>query len=115
MATTTKPARGDIWLIRFDPKEGAEIGKTRPAVVINDDAIGRLPLSIVVPVTDWRSKYERWPWFVKLTQTPENGLNKDSGADAFQVKSLAHTRFVRKLGSVTPHKPKTLPLRLLYA
>ena len=36
--------RGDIWLINLDPTVGAEIKKTRPAIVVSDDAIGILPL-----------------------------------------------------------------------
>ena len=40
------PARGEVWRIRFDPAEGDEIKKTRTAVVINDNAIGRLKLKI---------------------------------------------------------------------
>jgi hypothetical protein len=31
----------------------------------------------------------------------DNGLSKDSGADAFQTKSVALSRFVRQLGVVT--------------
>ncbi len=34
--------RGDVWLINLDPTVGAEIKKTRPAVIVNDDADGRL-------------------------------------------------------------------------
>jgi mRNA interferase MazF len=30
-----------------------------------------------------------------------NGLSKDSGADAFQTKSVSETRFVRRLGVLT--------------
>ena len=37
--------RGEIWLINLDPTIGAEIKKTRPAVIVSDDAIGILPLS----------------------------------------------------------------------
>lgn len=47
-----KPARGEVWLVSFDPSLGAEIRKVRPAVVINIDEMGRLPLRIVVPITD---------------------------------------------------------------
>jgi len=54
MATAPRPKRGEIWLVRFDPSIGAEIRKLRPAVVLSLDKIGRLPLRIVVPVTDWR-------------------------------------------------------------
>ena len=34
--------RGEIWLINLDPTIGAEIKKTRPAVIVNDDAVGIL-------------------------------------------------------------------------
>ncbi len=33
----TQPYQGEIWLINFDPKHGSEIGKERPAVVVNTD------------------------------------------------------------------------------
>ena len=46
--------QGEIWLINLDPTIGAEIKKTRPAVIVSDDAIGKLPLKIIVPITDYR-------------------------------------------------------------
>ena len=48
--------RGEIWLINLDPTIGAEIRKTRPAIIINDDALGKLPLKIIIPLTDWKEK-----------------------------------------------------------
>jgi hypothetical protein len=36
--------RSEVWLINLDPTVGAEIMKTRPAVIVSDDAIGVLPL-----------------------------------------------------------------------
>ena len=101
MATVPAPRRGEIWLIDFDPAMGAEIRKVRPAVVISMDTIGRLPLRMVVPITDWNPQYAHYPWFVELPASPINGLAKDSGADAFQTKSVSQTRFVRLLGQVT--------------
>ncbi len=44
--------RGEVWLINLDPTVGAEITKTRPAVIVDDDAIGVLPLKVIVPVTE---------------------------------------------------------------
>ncbi len=101
MATVQSPKRGEVWMVRFDPSAGAEIRKIRPAVVANLDAIGRLPLRIVVPVTDGKAEYASLSWFAHLPATAENGLSKDSGADAFQVKSVSETRFVRRLGEVS--------------
>ena len=37
------PVKGDIWLVDFDPTTGSEIGKKRPAVVISENLIGKLP------------------------------------------------------------------------
>ena len=102
MATVRAPKRGDIWLIDFDPSLGAEIQKIRPAVVISLDTVGRLPLRLVVPVTDWKPQYANYPWFVELPASAANGLAKDSGADAFQTKSVSLSRFVDRLGEVTP-------------
>ncbi|MDR3123610.1 MAG: type II toxin-antitoxin system PemK/MazF family toxin [Treponema sp.] len=42
--------QSEIWLINLDPTIGAEMRKTRPAVIVNDDALGRLPLKIIVPM-----------------------------------------------------------------
>ena len=48
--------QGEIWLINLDPTIGTEIKKTRPAIIVNDNALGRLPLKIIVPITDWKDK-----------------------------------------------------------
>jgi mRNA interferase MazF len=95
------PRRCEVWLVDFDPALGAEIRKIRPAVVISMDSIGRLPLRIVVPVTDWKPLYASFPWFVELPAMTSNGLAKDSGADCFQTKSVSEARLVRQLGVVT--------------
>jgi mRNA interferase MazF len=102
MTTSPMFVRGEVWRIRFDPAEGDEIKKIRTGVVISENAIGRLRLKIVVPITEWKSRYALYPWFVHLAPTPSNGLTKDSGADAFQVKSVSETRFLGRLGDLTP-------------
>lgn len=94
MAKVPAPKRGEIWLVDFDPAVGAELRKLRPAVVVSLDTIGRLPLRLVVPITDWKPQYANYPWFVQLSPTAANGLAKDSGADAFQTKSVSEQRFV---------------------
>jgi mRNA interferase MazF len=101
MSIAPTPRRGDVWLINFDPTVGAEIRKVRPAVVVSVAGVGRLPLQIVVPLTDWKSQYANASWFVPIPASAANGLSKDSGADAFQVKSLSENRFVKRLGDAT--------------
>ena len=93
--------QGEIWLINLDPTIRAEIKKTRPAIIVNDDALGKLPLKIIVPVTDWKDRYEIAPWMVMISPNQTNGLTKDSAADCFQVRSVSQERFVRKIGKVS--------------
>ncbi|HLK60084.1 MAG TPA: type II toxin-antitoxin system PemK/MazF family toxin [Chthonomonadaceae bacterium] len=103
-----QPLRGEIWNVQFNPSVGAEIQKVRPAVVMNVSHVGRLPLYIVVPVTDWKPIFAHASWFVPLTPTPENGLSKASGADAFQVKSVSETRFLQKLGELSEEEVEAI-------
>ncbi len=95
------PERGEIWEVRFDPSEGDEIKKSRPAVVMNVKNAGRIALHIITPITGWQPQFVRYFWMIKLDPTPTNGLTKASAADAFQVKSLSVGRFQRKLGVAT--------------
>ena len=90
--------RGEIWLINLDPTIGAEIRKTRPAVIVSSDAVGILPLKLIVPLTGWKEHYEVAPWMIKVEADTQNGLEKTSAADTFQVRCLAQARFVRKIG-----------------
>ena len=53
--------RGEIWLINLDPTLGAEIRKTRPAVIVSVDAVGVLPLRVVVSITSWKEHYVQAP------------------------------------------------------
>lgn len=92
--------RGDVWLINLDPTVRAEMRKVRPAVIVSSDAVGILPLKVIVPLTEWKDRYSQAPWMVRVDPTPENGLDKPSAADAFQVRSVSRTRFVRCLGSL---------------
>ena len=101
MSTAPIPKRGEIWLVDFDPAVGAEIRKVRPAVVVSMDSVGRLPLRVVVPLTDWKPQYGSYSWFTFVARAA-TGLNKDSGADGFQVKSISQDRFVQRLGAVSP-------------
>jgi mRNA interferase MazF len=101
MSKVPTPKRGEVWLVEFDPAVGAEIRKLRPALVVSLDAVGRLPLRVVVPLTDWKPQYATYSWFTLIPADASNGLSKDSGADAFQVKSISQNRFQHRLGLVT--------------
>jgi mRNA interferase MazF len=96
--------QADIWEIDLSPTIGAEIQKVRPAVIINDDAIGVLPLRVIVPITGWKDQFQDAPWMVKLEREPNNNLKKISVADCFQIRSVSTLRFVRRVGTVSIEK-----------
>jgi len=94
------PVRGEIWRVDFEPVEGAEIGKERPAVVIGDERLGRLPVRIVVSVTGWNENYRKYLWMTELLPHPDNGLSKASAADALQIRTMALSRFTEHIGNL---------------
>jgi mRNA interferase MazF len=103
--------RGEVWFINLDPTVGAEIKKTRPVVIVSDDAIGILPLKVIVPVTEWKDRYAVAPWLVRLGPDAENGLDKPSAADAFQVRSVAQKGLSGDWGDFPTQRCKKSPRR----
>lgn len=93
--------QGEVWEVEFMPQRGAEIGKVRPAIVVSSILAGKLPLRIVVPITDWKPEYGQYFWFTQILPNTANGLVKSSGADAFQVKSVSTERLRKRIGAVS--------------
>jgi len=104
--------RSEIWLISLDPTIGAEIKKTRPAIIVNDNELGLLPLRVIVPLTDWKKRYSVANWMVKIESDTNTNLIKVSAADCFQVRSVSKDRFVRKIGFVDGVTMKQIEIAL---
>jgi mRNA interferase MazF len=101
LTTSNLPKRGEVWLINFDPTVGAEIRKVRRAVVISSDAVGRLPIKLVAPITSWKPYFASNIWHVRIEPDIANGLAKTSAADALQLRGVDTQRFIRKLGQLS--------------
>jgi mRNA interferase MazF len=84
----------------LEPTKGSEIRKRRPCVVVSTDALAALPLRVVVPLSGWRPHHERHRTRVPIPVDATNGLSKDSGADAVQVRRVALERFRSRLGTM---------------
>lgn len=95
----THPKRGEIYLVDFDPTRGAEIKKTRPALVIQNDIGNRFsPITIVAAITSQIvGKVYPTEVFVKA---PEGGLTADSLVLLNQIRSIDKGRLVKRLGAI---------------
>ena len=90
--------RGEVWEVNLNPTMGAEIKKIRPCVIVSRDALARLPLKIIVPLTEWDPRFQTAAWHIPVEATPQNGLSKKSSADTYQVRSISENRLIRRLG-----------------
>ena len=93
--------QGTIWQVNLDPTIGSEIKKSRPCLVLNSDKVGKLKLKVIALITDFKEHYALVPWMVSIEPTKENGLNKKSTIDLFQVRSVSQQRLSSKIGKVT--------------
>lgn len=92
-------SRGDVFDINLDPTKGAEIGKTRPAVVIQNNLGNKFsPITIIASITGAENIEKPYPVMV-FVKAGEGGLIKDSYIDCGQIRSIdKEARLVRKLG-----------------
>lgn len=89
------PRRGEVWWVSFDPAIGGEIQKTRPAIVISNDAANSaLNRLIVVPVTSNVSRLYPGEAMVTL-----NGEQRKAMAD--QLTTASKQRLSTKLGTLS--------------
>jgi mRNA interferase MazF len=93
--------RGDIVCVRLDPGEGREIRKTRPAVVLSNNAACQFDSVVqVVPITVLPDRPLR-PYEARI-ETEPSGLSKPSRAVANQIRTVAKHRIVKRLGRLSP-------------
>ncbi len=111
-AKIVQPRRGEVYLVNLDPTVGAEIKKTRPAVVVQNDAANRRsPITIVAAIT---SQFEEplYPTEV-LMRAPAGGLTVDSVVLLNQIRSVDSRRLVRRFGVLTAETMKAIDQALL--
>lgn len=88
------PRRGEVWWVAFDPSVGGEIQKTRPALIVSNNAANAaLNRVIVIPLTSQTSKIYPGEALVTL-----NGEQRKAMGD--QVMTASKHRLRTKLGSL---------------
>jgi len=95
------PRRGEIWLVSFDPTLGAEIKKTRPALILQNDIANQAsPITIVAAVTS-RFDSKLYPTEV-MVRKQVSVLLVDSVVLLNQIRSVDRARLIRRLGRLRP-------------
>ena len=96
--------RGEIRLVELDPARGAEASKRRPAVIVSNDGANltaeRLSRGVVTVVPVTSNTAQVFPFQV-LLDAASTGLERDSKAQAEQVRSVAVERVGPLVGTLT--------------
>ena len=99
LVSSIVPKRGEIYLVNFDPTIGAEIKKTRPALILQNDIANRYSsVTIVAAITSFSDKDGKvYPTEVFIGNS-EGGLDNDSLVLLNQIRTMDKRRLVKKLG-----------------
>jgi mRNA interferase MazF len=95
------PRRGEIYLVTFDPTVGAEIRKTRPAVVLQNDVGNRTASTTIVAALSSQVDEPLYPFEV-LVQPRDGGIVKPSVVLLNQIRTVDRQRLIRCLGTLRP-------------
>ena len=92
------PRRGEVYLVSFDPTMGAEIQKTRPALILQNDIGNQFsPLTIVAAITS--NVLRSGPTSVRA-EAREGGLTLDSVILLNQIRTIDKRRLGKRLGTL---------------
>jgi mRNA interferase MazF len=88
--------RGEVWWVDFEPALGSEVRKTRPAVIVSNDASnGAMSRVQVIPVTSNTSKL-----YVFESRIEVKGAQGKAMAD--QIMTADKQRLKKRIGKVSP-------------
>ena len=88
--------RGEVWWVDFEPALGSEVKKTRPAVIVSNDASnGAMSRVQVIPVTSNTSKL-----YVFESRIDVKGAQGKAMAD--QIMTADKQRLKKRIGKVSP-------------
>lgn len=87
--------RGEVCRVEFDPAAGSEIRKTRPAVIVGNDAVNRnLARVVVVPLTSNADRQYPGEALVTLNGKPAKTM-------ADQIMASDKRRLKNQLGALS--------------
>jgi len=90
--------RAEIWLANLDPTLGSEIKKTRPVLIVSNNANNTHDQVVsVLPITsNTQHLFSFEVFFPKCI----GNLPKDSKVKADQIRTLDKSRLIKKIGTI---------------
>jgi mRNA interferase MazF len=89
--------RGEVWWVSFEPAVGGKIRKTRPAVIMSNNAANAvLNRVVVVPLSSQTDKLYPGEAMVQVE-------GRDSKAMADQIMTASKERLRNRMGALSPH------------
>ena len=109
--TTLKIQRYHLYWVIFDPTQGSEIAKTRPAIVVSPDAMNkRIDTVVVCPLTS-----QLHPAWASRVQCDCAGRASEIAVD--QIRTVSKSRLQQHIGKIDLQTAQQLRevITLLYA
>jgi mRNA interferase MazF len=92
--------RWHVFLANLDPAIGSEQGRTRPVLVISEEAINQiLPVVNSLPITSRKTGRRIYPNEV-LIPVGTGGLEQESIILCYQIRTLDKKRLIREIGKI---------------
>lgn len=91
MSKTQRLNKGEIWLANLNPNKGREPGKTRPVLIIQNQALLDVhhPSTLIVPLT---TNLIENAYPLRFRVKAKDGLKKDSDLLIDQIRAIDNLR-----------------------
>jgi len=97
------PQRGELYWANLDPAIGAEIAKTRPALIISNNIGNQYADRVIVAPISSSGLGKIYPFEVHLNQG-ESGLSKESKILLDQIRTLDKSRLGQLIGTLSAER-----------
>jgi mRNA interferase MazF len=90
---TQKLKKGEIWLANLNPSKGTEPGKTRPVLILQDQALLNVshPSTLIIPLTTALVE-NAYPLRIRIKA--RDALEKDSDLLTDQLRAIDNKRLI---------------------
>jgi mRNA interferase MazF len=98
---------GDIYFVEIPGSDGREQSGLRPAIIVQESALEKLPTVLIVPLTS-KQKAAAFPFTFIVEPDRMNNLDVVSVALVFQIRAIDKRRVKNKVGKIGLEKMELL-------